>query len=596
MSRIKLMDEILANKIAAGEVVEKCVSIVKELVENSIDAHSNKIKIELLSSGIEEIKVIDDGIGMDENDAVLAFQRHATSKLLSEEDLFKISSLGFRGEALPSIASVSEVSLKTSTGGIGTHIVIKGGKLITNEKSDSRCGTEISVKKLFYNTPARLKHLGSLYAELANIVDYVNRIALSYPNISFALSNDSKEILHTDGSCNLLKVINNIYGINITKKMIEINNTDGEYKIYGYISMPEVTKSNRNHIITIVNGRVVKNSEINRCINDSYHTYKPDDKYPIVVLNIDVDTSLTDVNIHPTKQDIKFSKLEELKELIDITIKENLNKIRLIPKIEANEEIPLSNTIVDSKTEGIYNEKENDIDISKDEPNKPIYEEVTLDLSVKEDTTDYTNNNYKEEISIDKPKVPMMYPVGLVKGTYIICQNEEGMYLIDQHAANERVNYEYYLYAINNKDDMIEMLIPINIELPTNEYIILKENVDLLRSMHFEIEEFGTNSFIIRSHPTWLPIGYEESAIRKIIDLIIIKEKDFDKYKFNDRVAMTVACKASIKANDNISIDEMTTLVNRLRKCNNPYTCPHGRPTIIFYSNYELEKLFKRAM
>ena len=586
MSRIKLMDEILANKIAAGEVIEKCVSIVKELVENSIDAKSSKIKIELLSSGVEEIKVIDDGIGMDESDALLAFQRHATSKLLSEDDLFKISSLGFRGEALPSIASVSEVSLKTSTGNVGTHILIKGGKLITNEKSDSRCGTEIIVRKLFYNTPARLKHLGSLYAELANIVDYVNRIALSYPNISFTLINDSKEILHTDGSGNLLKVINNIYGINITKKMIEINNTDGEYEIYGYISMPEVTKGNRNHIITIVNGRVVKNSEINRCINDSYHTYKPDDKYPIVVLNIKVDTSLTDVNIHPTKQDIKFSKLEELKELIDSTIKENLNKIRLIPKIEATDEIPLTNTFV---KDNIYSEDTIKID------DKPTYEEVTLDLSIKEDTNNY-DNNYKEKISIDKPKVPMMYPVGLVKGTYIICQNEEGMYLIDQHAANERVNYEYYLYAINNKEDIIEMLVPINIELPTNEYIILKENLDLLRSMQFEIEEFGINTFIIRSHPTWLPLGYEESAIRKIIDLIVIKEKDFDKYKFNDRVAMTVACKASIKANDNISIDEMTTLINRLRNCNNPYTCPHGRPTIIFYSNYELEKLFKRAM
>ena len=582
MSNIKVMDEILANKIAAGEVIEKCVSIVKELVENSIDAKSSNIRVDLINSGVTEIKVTDDGVGMDHDDAVLAFQRHATSKLKSEDDLFKISSLGFRGEALPSIASVSEVSLKTSTGDKGTYILIKGGKIITNESCEARCGTEIIVRKLFYNTPARLKHLSSLYSELANISDFINKIALSYPDISFILTNDGKTLLNTSGNGNLLKVINNIYGIDITKKMIEINNTDGEYNIYGYISMPEVTKSSRNHMITIVNGRVVRNQEVNKTINDSYHTFKPDDRYPIVVLKIDVDTSLVDVNIHPTKQDVKFGKLEELKELISSTISEELKKIRLIPKIANKEyDIPINNIMV--------NTINNYEDIDK-KPNES-YEEITLNLEVKEETP-----IYKEVIKEEKEKVPMMYPVGLVKGTYIICQNELGMYMIDQHAANERVNYEYYYYALNNLTESIDMLIPINIELPFNEYIVVKENLNILRNMHFDIEEFGVNSFIIRSHPIWLPKGNEELAIRKIIELIISKEKNFDILKFNDRVAMTVSCKASIKANDNISIDEMQTLINKLRNCKNPYTCPHGRPTIIFYSNYELEKLFKRAM
>lgn len=582
MSNIKVMDEILANKIAAGEVIEKCVSIVKELVENSIDAKSSNIRVDLINSGVTEIKVTDDGVGMDHDDAVLAFQRHATSKLKSEDDLFKISSLGFRGEALPSIASVSEVSLKTSTGDKGTYILIKGGKIITNECCEARCGTEIIVRKLFYNTPARLKHLSSLYSELANISDFINKIALSYPDISFILTNDGKTLLNTSGNGNLLKVINNIYGIDITKKMIEINNTDGEYNIYGYISMPEVTKSSRNHMITIVNGRVVRNQEVNKTINDSYHTFKPDDRYPIVVLKIDVDTSLVDVNIHPTKQDVKFGKLEELKELISSTISEELKKIRLIPKIENKEyDIPINNIMV--------NTINNYEDIDK-KPNES-YEEITLNLEVKEETP-----IYKEVIKEENEKVPMMYPVGLVKGTYIICQNELGMYMIDQHAANERVNYEYYYYALNNLTESIDMLIPINIELPFNEYIVVKENLNILRNMHFDIEEFGVNSFIIRSHPIWLPKGNEELAIRKIIELIISKEKNFDILKFNDRVAMTVSCKASIKANDNISIDEMQTLINKLRNCKNPYTCPHGRPTIIFYSNYELEKLFKRAM
>ena len=576
MSKIKVMDEILANKIAAGEVIEKCVSIVKELVENSIDAKSNKIKIDLINSGVDEIKVTDNGIGMDSDDALLAFQRHATSKLLSDKDLFNINSLGFRGEALPSIASVSEVELKTCQKDIGTKIVIKGGKLITNEKCDARVGTEIIVKKLFYNTPARLKHLSSLYTELANISEFVNKIALSYPSISFTLTNDGKVLLNTDGRGSLLKVINSIYGIDVTKKMIEVSGEDDEYSISGYISLPEVNKSSRNHMVTIVNGRIVKNLEINKCINEAYHTYKPDDRYPIVVLNIEVDTSLVDVNIHPTKQDIKFSKLEELKELITNIIIKALNEKILIPKMEEKEIIPSINKVV-VETEEVKEEKK--------------YEEVTLDLDyIKEETEIY------QEERVDNKKVPVMYPVGLVRGTYIVCQNEDGMFLIDQHAANERINYEYYYESLTNKTEVVNMLIPINLEFPSNEYLIIKENLDILKDMQFDIEEFGISSFIIRSHPIWLPKGNEDLAIKKILELIVEKEKNFDKQRFNDRVAATVACKASIKANDNISIEEMETLVNRLRQCKNPYTCPHGRPTIIFYSNYELEKLFKRAM
>ncbi|MBQ1812701.1 MAG: DNA mismatch repair endonuclease MutL [Bacilli bacterium] len=583
MSKIKVMDEILANKIAAGEVIEKCVSIVKELVENSIDAKSSKIRIDLLNSGVNEIKVTDNGIGMDSDDALLAFQRHATSKLLSDKDLFNINSLGFRGEALPSIASVSEVELKTCQKDVGTRIVIKGGKLIINEKCEARVGTEIIVKKLFYNTPARLKHLSSLYTELANVSEFVNKIALSYPSISFTLTNDGKILLNTDGRGSLLKVINSIYGIDITKRMIEVSGSDDEYSISGYISLPEVNKSSRNHMITIVNGRIVRNLEINKCINEAYHTYKPDDRYPIVILNIEVDTSLVDVNIHPTKQDIKFSKLEELKELITNIIINALKEKILIPKMEEKSTIPFINKVIVEKE--VVEDKKEEIKEEKK------YEEVTLDLDyIKEETS-----SYQEEI-VDNKKVPVMYPVGVVRGTYIVCQNEDGMFLIDQHAANERINYEYYYESLTNKTEVVNMLIPINLEFPSNEYLIIKENLDILRDIGFDIEEFGISSFIIRSHPIWLPKGNEELAIKKILELIVEKEKNFDKQRFNDRVAATVACKASIKANDAISIEEMEVLVNKLRQCKNPYTCPHGRPTIIFYSNYELEKLFKRAM
>ncbi len=576
MSKIKIMDNNLANKIAAGEVVEKCVSVVKELIENSIDANSFNIKIELKEAGVREIKVTDDGVGMDKEDARLAFFSHATSKINYEDDLYHISSLGFRGEALPSIASISDVTLKTSTGEIGTVINIKGGKLISEEKGDARKGTVVLVKNLFFNTPARLKHLSSLYAELANIIGYINRIALSYPNVAFYLYNNDKKLFSTDGSNNQLKVIKEIYGIDVVKKMIEIENDNDDYKISGYISYPEVTKSNRNHMIIIVNHRVIHNSKLNKVINEAYHTYKPEDKYPIVILNIKVDPSLIDVNIHPTKMDIKFSKFDGLNELINNAIRKKLKKLNLIPEIETK--------------------KKQEIE----------YEELALDLNRIADSSNINEEELKKEnekVQLDiendnnDDKIPELYPIGLVRGTYIVCQNDIGMYLIDQHAANERINYEYYLKVLGNpKQEQIDMLIPINVELPNNEYIIINENIDLLIKLGFNVNEFGINTLVIKSHPIWLPKNYEELVIRKIIDLIINKEKDFNLEKFNEALAIMMSCKLSIKANENISIKEMETLIDNLRRCKNPYTCPHGRPTIISFSNYELEKMFKRVM
>ena len=336
MAKIKVMDEILQNKIAAGEVIERIVSIVKELVENSIDADSSEIKIELIESGLREIKVIDDGIGMDNDDALLAFQRHATSKIYTDDDLFSIESLGFRGEALPSIAAVSDVILKTCKKGsnVGTLIHIKGGHIIEQESSDARTGTSITVTNLFYNTPARLKHLSSPYTELSNVIEYLNKIALSYPNTKFTLINDGKYLLNTDGSNNLLKVINAIYGIDITKKMFPIEGCNSDYNIKGYISLPEVTRSSKNYMTTIVNGRVIKNTTLYRIINEAYANYKEMTRYPVVVLCIDTDPSLIDVNIHPSKLDIKFSNFEDLQVLITNTIINGIKNKLLIPKIE----------------------------------------------------------------------------------------------------------------------------------------------------------------------------------------------------------------------------------------------------------------------
>ena len=585
MAKIQIMDEILANKIAAGEVVERCSSVVKELVENSIDANSTEIKVELIESGTKSIIVTDNGNGMESEDALLAFQRHATSKLKTEYDLFHINTLGFRGEALPSIASVSDVYLKTSTGKVGTEIHIKGGKLIEQKPSEARKGTEIKINDLFFNTPARLKHMKSLYTELANVTDYMNKIALSHPDIKFILINNGSILLNTEGKGDLLKTINSIYGIDITRKMKTLETKNEDYKITGYISLPEVHRSNRNGMIVIVNGRVVRNTELNRVINDAYHSYKPDNRYPIVVLNIEVDPSLIDVNIHPTKMDIKFSKFESLCNLIEKSIKEKLDNKNLIPKIDLNKE----------------HKKIEEIKIDFSSIYKPIdlvvSDNIEKELIINEDYINEEIEDIKEDVEKnEKEYLPELYPVGLVHGTYIICQNDLGMYLIDQHAAKERINYEHVLEELSHpKGTSQPMLFPINIEFTNNEYIIIKENLDVLRNMDFEVEEFGINSLIFKSHPLWLPKDREEEAIRKIIEVVLACEKNFSLSKFNDHVAATIACKMSIKANTNITHEEMERLIEDLNKCNNPYNCPHGRPTIIFYSKSDLEKQFKRS-
>lgn len=587
MNKIKIMNDDLANKIAAGEVVEKCVSVVKELVENSVDAGASEIKIIVEEAGTKMIKVIDNGAGMSHDDAILAFERHATSKLYDETGLFRISSLGFRGEALPSIAAVSLVELKTSTGDVGTRIIINGGKLEKDEKADARKGTEITVSNLFFNTPARLKYLNSLYSELANICEYVNKMAFSYPNIKFVFISDDKVLLNTDGSGNLLKVIKDVYGAEVARKMKNISVFNDDYDVDGFISLPEVTRSSRNHMVTLVNQRVVRNVELNRAINDAYHTYKPETRYPIVVLNINCDPSLVDVNVHPSKLDIKFSNFDDLKELIKKGIKDVLDKSLLIPKIEMKTEQAEKPVV---KEQVLNIERQNVIEDSVIDYS--LFDEPVLTVNEVIESYDQTNETEDKKVIM-----PEMYPVGLAKGTYIICHNELGLYMIDQHAAKERINYEYYKKMLGNpNNNSIRMLIPLTVEFPSNEFIIIKQNLEVLRSMKFDIEESGINSFIIKEHPTWLKQGYEEDSIKKILEVLIDQERNFSIEKFNEKTAITLSCKMAIKANTNISILEMESLINDLRKCENPYTCPHGRPTTIFYSNYELEKMFKRAM
>lgn len=606
MAIIKLLDEILANKIAAGEVVERCSSVVKELVENSIDAKSTDIRVELIESGIKEIKVIDNGKGMDKEDAINCFNRHATSKIYDEDDLYHISTLGFRGEALASIASVSKVKLITCEGNVGTTVVIEGGTIKSVENSDSRTGTVMIVKDLFYNTPARLKHLKSLYTELSNITEYMNKLALSRPDIRFTLINDNKIVLKTDGSNNLLKVINCIYGLSITKKMLPVSAENNDYEVSGYTSLPEIHRSNRNSIVTIVNGRIVKNAELNRYINEAYHSYKPDNRYPVTVLDIKVDTSLVDVNIHPTKMDVKFSKQESLNELVYNMIRNKIGTKTLIPHIENIKKQKVEEQVLDFdvptknvKEDNNSNDKNissNQVTLNFDEPSYIEEELIINDDLVKESEEEYI-------VHEDVPdKVPIMYPIGQIHGTYIICQNELGMYIIDQHAAKERVNYEIVREKMSQrKHESVQMLVPLTIEFANNEYMILKQNLSILTDMGFIIEEFGINSIVIKAHPIWLQSsiwvhrGDIEDVIKEMIDMVIKREKNFDLDRFYDHISATVACKMSIKANTSITLKEMENLIEELRNCKNPYNCPHGRPTIVFYTKLDLEKMFKRS-
>ncbi len=600
MGKIHIMDELLSNKIAAGEVVERCMNVVKELVENSIDAKSTEIKIEVEEAGTKLIKVTDNGIGMDKEDAILCFALHATSKIKDIDDLFNIETLGFRGEALASIASVSEVNLKTSNGIIGTEVKVVGGKIEEVLEADLRKGTTVEVRNLFFNTPARLKHLKSYYTELASITDYVNKISLTHPEIKITLISDSNILLNTDGSNNLLKNIKCIYGVDIAKRMVEIEGENLDYKISGYISLPEVHRSNKNGMITLVNNRVVRNIELNRTINDSYHSYKPDNRYPIIVLKIEVDPALVDVNIHPTKMDVKFSNFDSLTELVKNSIINKIKNINLIPNIEAKEKerkkIETFTLNFDIKEDEIKYEKVNETSETVNEEIDNIKED---NLFINEDLI--ISENKKNEINeLENEKMPIMYPVGEVHGTYIICQSDTGMYIIDQHAAKERINYEIVLDRLSNpSNDKMDMLVPLTFEFTNAEYIILKENIELLRDMNFDIEPFGINSIIVKSHPTWIGGEYEpdelNGMIKMIIDMVIEKEKNFDIGRFRNHVAATTACKMSIKANEEITKEEMEKLIEDLRKCKNPFNCPHGRPTTIYYSKEELEKLFKRS-
>ncbi|QCR32019.1 DNA mismatch repair endonuclease MutL [Lysinibacillus sp. SGAir0095] len=630
MGKIQIMDEWLSNKIAAGEVVERPSSVVKELVENAIDAESTSIEVFLEEAGLTSIQVTDNGSGMDEEDALKSFSRHATSKISKEPDLFRIRTLGFRGEALASIASVSKVTLKTSDGEHnGLEIQMDGGHLITKKPTAFRRGTDITIAQLFYNTPARLKYLKTIQTELGHSIDYMNRLALAYPEIAFKLVHNGGTLLQTNGRGSVQQVIASIYGMQNAKKMIPFSGESKDYKVHGFVSLPEVTRANKNYISLFVNGRWVKHYLVQKAIIDAYHTYLPIERYPIAVLYIEGDPYLTDVNVHPAKLQIRLSKEQELLPLVQEAVNKAIRSAIHVPVAEKKEKpvrVPseqmniwkpftpsfdetkmnaivekltsdspapiVRETIVSPNTSAIS--KQFEVEKAEDVPTEleiewsnPVMEDIPEDVIVP----------VVEEEAPKKEHFPDLEIVGQIHGTYIVAQMEDGFYLIDQHAAQERIKYEYFREKVGevNPNERQSLLLPLTFHYSADEALILKENVHALEEVGVFLEDFGQSSFVVREHPTWFPKGFEQELIEELIEQVL-KTRRADVKKLREEAAIMMSCKKSIKANYYLTKEQMVVLLNDLRKADNPFTCPHGRPVMIHFSTYEVEKMFKRVM
>ena len=577
MSVIKVLDPSLSNKIAAGEVVERPASVVKELLENAIDAKASEIIIKIKDAGKKEIMISDNGIGMDKEDAILAFSRHATSKLSTDRDLFRIATLGFRGEALASIASVSDIDLDTARENeIGTHVELRSGVIEECKPAGVNKGTTIKVKNLFFNTPARLKFLKSDNVEFSHISDIVMKLALGYPNISFTLYNDEKISFYSSGKGNILEMISSMYGLDVAKNMNRFNASNDDFVISGYTSSLGVSKGNKSGIITILNGRCVRLLGAINSVIEAYKTYLSDDRYPITIINIETDYNLVDVNVHPSKQEVRLSKENELKELIYDSIKEIFMVKNIAPKITSN----------DTSIKGV--QESFDLNMGFSNYRNEYNDSFSNDFLVKEKEENY---NGEQTISYSR-----LTPIGQYIGKYILASDGDSLYIVDQHAAAERINYEKFSQKFNNKEiwSYTDLLVPLIVTLTKKESAILLENLHLFKEIGISIEPFGENSFRVTSIPTWFKEMDSNDYLNEIIEQVINDSKiNLDSLRIY--VISTMACKASLKANRVLSFLEMHVLLSDLLKCENPYTCPHGRPTTIIYTTNELDKLFKRV-
>ena len=686
MGKINILSAELSNKIAAGEVVERPSSVVKELVENSIDAGSTNIKIIIQEFGIKQIRIIDNGSGISNDDLERAFLRHATSKISADYDLFHIETLGFRGEALASISSVSKVTIKSCSGEAqGKMLILEGGKVVQSEFYAPIKGTDLSVENLFYNTPARLKYLRNPHTEQANITNVIHKFALSYPNISFELHVDGKITFKTYGDGDVHKILSKIYNMGVAKNMIDFSGSNDDYKVYGFISVPEETRASKNYIHIFINGRYIKNYVIQNSIIDAYGTLLMKNRYPLCVINIEMDPILLDVNVHPTKQEVRLSKEAELISLIKEIIAERLSNYTYIPqgmnnvltkkeksriekldflsdldtKFGIEEDADISkkqledkiineddfifgednlssekNILIDDKNENndnSYSRKTNRVksdlpDLSysphpKDNRNrfgeKPTKKEIENFMNFsKRDEIEYTENkvilgsdselanSHFDEIKNakivqdDETKVrtlPDLKVLAQIFKTYILSEADNKLYLIDQHAAAERYNYEKLQREFSErKNYKKQMLIPLMFDFSVEEAAEVRNNLEKFEELGIVFEEFGDNSYVVREFPGWIEED-EEEMIKIIVEKVLKNNNITFNELRNDAIAMA-SCKMSIKANQILNEVEMNKVISDLYECKNPFTCPHGRPIITKMEKKDLEKMFKRIV
>ncbi len=560
-SRIRILPRELAEKIAAGEVVERPASVVKELVENSIDAGAKKIFVFVKEGGLKEIRVVDDGTGMTEEEAKLAFQRHATSKITSEEDLNRISTLGFRGEALPSIAAVSRVELLTrkSEEIVGTKVIMEGGKMLSVEPAGAPPGTSIVVRDLFFNTPARKKFLKGARYEFGRIMGVIEKYALAYPDIHFRLVHNGKNVLEAAPGT-LPDRIASLWGRDVASKMVKIHEA-GKISVDGYVSKPYLTRKDKFKIVIFVNGRYVKNRNLTNYVIAGYRTLLFRDSYPYAVIHLTVPPEDIDVNVHPAKYQIKFRDEKNVKEKIESVIWNTLTAQDNIPSPP-----PQSEKVRKKEPVGgsVKKDRQEVFDVVKPKKRSTIFEYVS------------------------KARLPGYEVLGQFDDTYIIVKSRESLIIIDQHAAHERIRYEKFLNEL--KLGKVQQLIdPVIINLNPVDYENLINMKDSLKDVGLIIEDFGSDSIVVRGIPPSVSRSHIEEIVRDIISLgPNAIEKNYDE------VIKLMSCKGAIKAHDKLTIYEMEELVTQLLKCENPYTCPHGRPTMIKFKSSDLEKMFKR--
>ncbi|HFI2432681.1 DNA mismatch repair endonuclease MutL [Streptococcus suis] len=631
MSHIIELPEILANQIAAGEVIERPASVVKELVENSIDAGASQIEISVEEAGLKMIQITDNGEGIAPDQVALALRRHATSKIKNQADLFRIRTLGFRGEALPSIASVSQMVIETATAdhAHGLRLVSKGGVVELEEPISRPVGTQMTVSDLFYNTPARLKYVRSQQAELSHIADIINRLSLAHPEIAFTLVNEGRELMRTAGTGKLRQAISGIYGIASAKKMVEIEAEDLDFHVSGYVSLPELTRANRNYISIFINGRYIKNFLLNRAILEGYGSKLMVGRFPLAVISIEIDPYLADVNVHPTKQEVRISKEKELMTLIREAISQALKEQDLIP--DALENLAQSSTRPKVKAEQgtlplkepkiYYDTIKQDFFLKPDvvaEDVKPLEEDrqeiVESPVENKPTSVQFAERQLVESEDQEHPNLsakelakladkldreetstfPELEYFGQMHGTYLFAQGKTGLYIIDQHAAQERVKYEYYREKIGQVDNSAQqLLVPYIFEFPQNDALNLAHKMDALRQVGVNLEEYGVNQFILREHPIWMKEEEIESGIYEMCDMLLLTDQVSVK-QYRAELAIMMSCKRSIKANHALDDYSARDLLRQLSHCQNPYNCPHGRPVLVHFSKSDMEKMFRR--